>query len=482
MMPGLQALHAAVGTAAVAVGLAIIAAGALQNLLYLVQFTISFVALRARPPVPDRREVWLQLSDSTIPISLLVPAFNEQATVVENIRSLLALTYPNFEIIVINDGSTDRTLGEMIGAFDLRPAARAFEEAVPHRPIRNIYRSSRHPQLMVVDKENGGKADALNAGINLARMPLVCAMDADSLLENDSLLRAVQPFADDPIQVLAVGGTIRVVNGCTVRAGQVVEVGLPGEPLALFQIVEYLRAFLMARLAWSRLNALMVISGAFGIFKRSAVVAVGGYSLGTVGEDIDLIVKIHRLIHERGINGEVRFVADPVCWTEVPVTLRQLGRQRRRWQRGALETFFTHFRMLGNPRYGAAGLVGFPYLFLADVLGPPLEVLGYLLIPLLWGTGLLGVEYLLAFLALTFVFGVCVSVGALILEELQLHRYPRPRDLALLTLVAVAENFGYRQINNLWRIAGYWQFLRGAKGWGLMERRGFGKGEGRRLP
>ena len=481
-MGDLQAFHAAIQPVAVVVATIVIVVGVLQNLLYLVQFAIAFVALRSRPPVPDRHEVWLQFNDSTVPISLLVPAFNEQETVVENVHSLLALSYPHFEIIVINDGSVDRTLTELIEAFALRPAGRAFEQAVPHQPIREIYRSTRYPQLIAIDKENGGKADALNAGINLARMPLVCAMDADSLLENDSLLRAVQPFAEDPVQVLAVGGTIRVANGCTVKAGQVVEVGLPREPLALFQIVEYLRAFLMARLAWSHLDALMLISGAFGIFKRSAVLAVGGYSHGTVGEDIELIVKIHRLIHERGIKGEIRFIADPVCWTEVPVTLRQLGRQRRRWQRGALETFFKHIRMLGNPRYGAAGLVGYPYLFLSDVLGPPLEVAGYVLIPLLWAVGVLSIDYLLAFLALTFVFGVFVSVGALILGELQLYRYPRPADLALLALIAVVENFGYRQINNLWRIAGYWQFLRGAKGWGMMERRGFGKGAGRPSP
>ncbi len=481
-MPDLQTFYAAIHPVAVVVAIAVIVVGVLQNFMYLVQFAISFFALKTRRPVPDRREMWLQFNDSTVPISLLVPAFNEQATVVENIRSLLALSYPQFEIIVINDGSTDRTLDELIGAFALHPTVRAFEAAVPHRPIREIYRSSRFPQLIAIDKENGGKADALNAGINMARMPLVCAMDADSLLENDALLRAVQPFAEDPTQVLAVGGTIRVVNGCAVRAGQVVEVGLPGQLLVLFQIIEYLRAFLMARLAWSHLDALMLISGAFGIFKRSAVVAVGGYSHGTVGEDIEIIVKIHRLIHERGIDGEVRFIPDPVCWTEVPSTLRQLGRQRRRWQRGALETFFKHIRLLGNPRYGTVGLIGFPYLLLSDVLGPPLEVIGYALIPLLWATGILDVDYLLAFLALTFVFGVFVSIGALILEELQLHHYPRARDLALLTLIAVAENFGYRQINNLWRVAGYWQFLRGAKGWGTMERRGFSKGAGRRSP
>lgn len=474
-MTDLQTIYAVISPTAVVIAIVVIASSAVQNLMYLVQLVIAFFALRARPPIPNRREVWLQLSDSTMPISLLVPAFNEAMGVVENVRSLLALTYPNFEIILINDGSTDGTLDALIDAFDMVPVVRAFETAVPHQRVREIYGSPRYPKLIVVDKDNGGKADALNAGINLARMPLICAIDADSLLENDSLLRAVQPFAEDPTNVLAVGGTIRIVNGCTVHAGRVTAVGLPHNLLALFQVVEYLRAFLMARLAWSHLDALMLISGAFGIFKRSAVLAVGGYSLGTVGEDVEIIVKIHRLIHERGIKGEVRFVPDPVCWTEVPETLRVLGRQRRRWQRGSLETFFKHIRMLGNPRYGMAGLVGFPYIFISDVLGPLLEVFGYFLIPLLWGVGILDWDYFLAFLALTFVFGVFISVGSLILEELELHRYPRPIDLVKLTVIAVAENFGYRQINNLWRLAGYWQFLRGAEGWGRMERRGFGK-------
>lgn len=466
-------LRDVIQTAALIVAIGILASGVIQNLLYAAQLAIAFVALRNRPPIPDRREVWIQFSESTMPVSLLVPAFNEEASVVENVRSILALSYPNFEVVVVNDGSTDATLARLVAAFDLQPVTRVYEEAVPHRPIRGVFGSPRFPKLVVVDKENGGKADALNAGINLARMPLFCAIDADSLLETDSLLRAVQPLTEDPANVLAVGGTIRIVNGCTVRDGRVAEIALPRRPLPMFQIVEYLRAFLMARLAWSRLDALMLISGAFGIFRRNAAIAVGGYSHGTVGEDIEIIVKIHRLIHEKGIDGEVRFVPDPVCWTEVPSTLRILGRQRRRWQRGSLETFFKHIRMLGNPRYGAAGMIGFPYILLSDVLGPPLEVLGYVLIPLLWGLGILSWGFFAAFLALTFVFGVFISVGSLALEELELHRYPRAWDLVLLTLAAVAENFGYRQINNFWRIAGYWQFLRGAKAWGSMERRGF---------
>jgi len=471
-----QALYAAAQPVIFALAVAIVVATAINNAVYVLQLAVAFIALRRRPPISDRREVWAQYSEATMPISILVPAYNEEASVVESVRALLALSYPNFEVVVVNDGSKDGTLDALIDAFGLEPVFRVYDTAVSHRPIRGLYGSPRYPKLLVVDKENGGKADALNAGINLARMPLFCAIDADSLLENDALLRAVQPFAEDPVDVLAVGGNIRIANGCKVRAGQLLEVGLPRNPLALFQVVEYLRAFLMARLAWSHMNALLIISGAFGIFKRGAAIDVGGYSHGTVGEDIEIIVKIRRLIAERKIRGEVRFVPDPVCWTEAPETLRVLGRQRRRWQRGSLETFFKHMRMTANPRYGPAGLIGFPYLLLSDVLGPVLEVVGYLLIPLFWAAGVLSLDFFLAYIALTFVFGVFISVGSLVLEELQLHRYPRPRDLLLLTLVAVAENFGYRQLNNFWRIFGTWEFLRRTEGWGKMERRGFTKG------
>ena len=445
----------------------------LQNLLYMLQLILAFNVLRRWRLVPNPARAWRQLSETSLPISLLVPAYNEEATVVANVRSMLALHYPRFEIIVVNDGSSDGTLQTLIDNYDLRPTVRVYEEEVPHRPIRALYGSPSYPNLIVVDKENGGKADALNAGINLSRLPMFCVVDADSILEADSLLRAVQPFSDDPDRVVAVGGTIRIANGSVVHGGRVVSMGLPYALLPLFQIVEYLRAFLMARLAWSEFNSLLLISGAFGIFKRGAVVDVGGYSHGTVGEDMEIIVKLHRYMREQGREYVIRFVPDPVCWTEAPETLGILGHQRRRWQRGALESFFKHIRMLFNPRYGVVGLVGFPFVLLLDVIGPPIELLGYLVIPLSWHFGFLSMEFFAAYLALTFAWGVTISVGALLLEEMELKRFPKARHLALLGLVAVLENFGYRQINNLWRAAGYWQFLRGSKEWGRMTRAGF---------
>lgn len=203
------------------------------------------------------------------------------------------------------------------------------------------------------------------------------------------------------------------------------------------------------------------------------MVEVGGYSHGTVGEDFELVMKLHRHLRAKGEDYVVKFIPEPVCWTEAPESWTVLGRQRSRWQRGALETFFKHSDMIGRPRYGRIGTLGMGHVFIVDVLGPPVEVMGYILVPLLWTLGLLSVDYLLAYLALTFVFGVFISVGALILEEIELQRVPRLVDLALLTLVAVVENFGYRQVSNFWRVRGLWQYLRGQQGWGTMTRVGF---------
>ncbi|MEJ0065041.1 MAG: glycosyltransferase family 2 protein [Caulobacteraceae bacterium] len=326
---------------------------------------------------------WQRYAKAAPPIALLAPAYNEALTVVESVRSLLSIRYPDFEIVVINDGSIDQTLQILIDTFQLElTQSRDYDLVVEHRPIRGLYVTRLHPRLLVIDKENGGKADALNAGINLATAPVVCSMDADSVLEPDSLLRAVQPFLEDPQRVIAVGGTIRVANGCDIADGRIVKIGAPRNLLALMQTVEYLRAFLMARLAWSQIDALTIISGAFGLFRRQAVLEVGGYAHGTVGEDMELVVRLHRHFRDAKKPYRIAFVPEPVCWTEAPESLKVLSRQRARWHRGALETFGRHRAMAFNPKYGAVGMVGFGWIVLSDVIGPPTEMLGYVLIPI----------------------------------------------------------------------------------------------------
>lgn len=454
------------------VGLVIVV-GVTQNAISLIQLLVATHAMRRKSETENSETLWQQRAPSAPPISMIAPAYNESASIVESTRSMLSIRYPHCEVLVVNDGSKDDTLQKLIDNFALRPSARDFETITPHKPIRQIYQSRKYPNLIVIDKENGGKADALNAGINICRSPLFCSVDADSMLEADALLHAVQPFLSKPDTVIAVGGTIRVANGCRVRGGKVVSVGLPRDLLPMLQTVEYTRAFLIARVAMSELGVLTMISGAFGIFSRPAAIAVGGYDTNTVGEDYELVMRMHRYHQEQSIPYEIVTVAEPVCWTEAPNTLRVLSRQRKRWQRGSLETFFRHIRMLGNPRYGRIGMLGMPFSLLVDVLGPPVEVLGYLLVPVLWISGLLNPDFAVAFLALTFVFGVFISAGSLALEEISLHRIPKAKDLLRLIFGIFIENFGYRQLNNIWRIQGWWEFLRKKKSWGEMTRTGF---------
>ena len=408
------------------------------------------------------------------PVTLVAPAYNEEATCVQSVRALLALEYPSFEVLVVNDGSTDATLNRLREAFDLKPASRFRTARIPTEPVHQAWRSRNHPNLWVLDKENGGKADALNAGINYARTPLFCAMDADTLLERDALIRLTRPFMED-VSLVAGGGIIRIANGCTIESGAVQEVRLPDSLLARFQVLEYLRAFLGGRLGWDAIGATLIISGAFGVFKRSAVVAVGGYHTDTVGEDMELVVRLHRHFQEKGEPYRIRYVPDPVAWTECPESLRVLGRQRDRWQRGLIESLTRNLRMLGNPRYGRVGLIAFPYYFFLEMLGPIIEFGGYLAFAFAVVTGRASDLYVVTFLALAVMFGVTISIAAVGLEELTFRRYPRLRDLFHLFGLAVIENFGYRQLITFWRFRGVISKLRRVESWGTMERKGFEK-------
>lgn len=460
--------------AATGLGWFIFGTAIVQYVIYTAQTVMAFFELRrVRRSESGSLGDWMIGAKSIPGISLLVPAYNEEKTIVENIRSLLTLRYPRYEIIVVNDGSKDGTAQAVITALGLQKTELHRPHIAPCKAIRGIYRHANYPNLLFIDKENGGKSDALNAAMNYARYPLACGVDADSLLDHNSLLRAARPFVEHPRALVAVGGTIRIANGSEVHGGKVVNEGVPRSWLPLFQIVEYLRAFLIARMAYSRLNTVSIISGAFGLFKRSAVLAVGGYTHGTVGEDMELIVKLHRHYRDRGEPYQILFVPDPVCWTEAPESLQILRRQRTRWQRGLCEVLRMHSDMLFNPHYGRVGLIGLPMFFLFDVIGPFLDIAGLLLIPLFWWFNALSLDFMVAYFSVVVAYGVCLSMMALVLGEIALFRTTRKRDIVLLAAAAVLENFGYRQLNIWWRIEGLWQYMRGKQGWGEMTRVGF---------
>jgi cellulose synthase/poly-beta-1,6-N-acetylglucosamine synthase-like glycosyltransferase len=411
-------------------------------------------------------------SPFTPPVSVLLPAFNEEAGIVSSVRSLLDLRYPRHEVIVVNDGSTDRTLRRLREAFELVPARVAMRTRIATSPVRAAYVSRRHPNLWVLDKENGGKADALNAAVNAASYAHLCAIDADAVLDEESLLRIIEPFLDDPQLVAAAGGIVRIANGCVIEAGRLVEFRLPRSSIARFQVLEYFRAFLIGRIAFDSINAVLIISGAFGLFRRALIEAVGGYARDTVGEDVELVARLHRYLRERGEDYRIRFVPDPVCWSEAPEDVATLGRQRRRWQRGLGETLWRHRSRILNPRAGALGLVTMPYFLLFEFLGAVVEVLGIPVVLAAWFMGVLSVWFFLTFLALSILLSVLISIAAILLEEYAVQRHKRPADLAGLVLYGLLENFGYRQMTAFFRCRGVVDLVRGRREWGEMQRRG----------
>jgi cellulose synthase/poly-beta-1,6-N-acetylglucosamine synthase-like glycosyltransferase len=408
-------------------------------------------------------------------ISLVVPAYNEEAGIVESVRSLLAIRYPRLEVIVVNDGSSDGTLSRLQEEFDLVPVRKALRSSVATKPVKRTFVSRRHRELVVVDKENGGKADSQNAALSVARMPYVCVIDADALIEEEALLQVARPLLDDPEAVVATGGIVRIANGCAIDHGRVVEVRLPQSRLATLQVVEYFRAFLIGRVGWSRANALLIISGAFGLFRRSLLEEVGGWWTDTVGEDVELVVRLHRHLRRRGEVYRITFVAGPVCWTEAPEDLGALGRQRRRWHRGLGQTLWRHRGLVGNPRYGALGLLALPYFTVFEFFGPLIEIVGAPLTFALWLDGRLSRLFLVAFLIVAFLLGILLSVAALALEEFSFRRHPQGREVARLVAFAIVENVGYRQLNDLWRALAFVDLARRKQSWGEQRRRGIGR-------
>lgn len=448
----------------------------LINVSYFLLLVLSYFAvLKYRRQV--QFEQWRRVIQSplTLGVSVLAPAFNEEATIQESVKSLLMLEYPKFEVIVVNDGSTDGTMGILKTEFELHPIPIDLDLKLPCQEIQAVYRSSEYPSLIVVDKTNGGKADALNAGTNVANHPLICAIDADSLIEGGALLKVTRPFLEKPETTVAVGGIVRVANGCDITAGRVNRVGLATKYLPMMQTVEYLRAFLFGRAGWSALNSLLIISGAFGVFRKDVVIAVGGYRVGSVGEDMELVVRMHRYLREKSQKYQMYFLPDPVCWTEVPESLTQLGRQRNRWQRGLIDSLMVHKTMLFKPKYGAIGLIGMPYFFIFEMFSPLVELAGLTLVAVSFALGIVDLKFFGLFVAVAILFGASLTTGTVLLEELSFRRYPRISDLLIMIAAGFVENLGYRQLNMWWRAKGCLDYLKGNTAWGKMERRGFSK-------
>jgi cellulose synthase/poly-beta-1,6-N-acetylglucosamine synthase-like glycosyltransferase len=445
-----------------------------SNLSYLVMLIVALKTTAAHQRrLQSYRLDWFKASPLAPPITMIVPAHNEENSIRVAVRNLLELNYPELEIIVVNDGSEDRTLDEMREEFRLRPVRTVYIPEAKCAPVRGLYRSELDGRLLIIDKESGGsKADAVNAGLNAATSPYVCVVDADSVLERDALLRIMVPIMADPKRVVAVGGIIRVLNGSVIEGGHLKRVRLPRNSIEVIQVIEYLRAFLIGREAWGQGNMLMIISGAFGVFRTDLVRAVGGYRSRAIGEDFDLVARLHRHLLEKRVGYHIDFVPDPMCWTEVPSDLRSLARQRARWQKGLLDVLWPNRDMLFRPRYGRIGFLALPHLWLFELFAPILEITGIATIVLAACLGVLSRQFFLQFLLFGYAFATVISIGAVLQEEVTYKRYNDWQDVVRLVSYCFLEHFPYRQLHMIWRLQGLWQYLRGDLSWKPLKRKG----------
>ena len=411
------------------------------------------------------------------PISVIIPAYNEEVGIVDSVHSLLSLHYPEVEIIIVNDGSTDRTQELVIEHFQMNKIEKVIKMEIPTNDIIQIYQSQIHPNCILVEKENGGKADALNVGINISKYPYFCSVDGDSILERKSLLRVMKPIASSNGEVIAAGGNVQIANGMNMQLGSVLETNLTKKYLVVMQVIEYLRAFLIGRIAFSRFNLMLIISGAFSVFSKKWVVEAGGYAKGTIGEDMELVVKLHRLIREKKENKRIEFVSHPVCWTEAPEKMSVLRRQRRRWHQGLLESLWKHKRMTFNPKYGGIGLISFPYFLLIECLGPIIELGGYIYIVVAFSLGDIYYEIAILLLLAFVLYGVIYSIMAVLFEVWSKNKMYKIADLLRLVLLSFTEIFWYRPITLFWRCEGLFNFLMKKREWGKMERKGIASKE-----
>jgi cellulose synthase/poly-beta-1,6-N-acetylglucosamine synthase-like glycosyltransferase len=418
-----------------------------------------------------RRVEDLLASGAAPPVSIVVPAFNEEAGIIESVRSMQMVRYPKFEIIVVNDGSTDRTLERLVETFGMVPVTMPYRNDIETQPVRAVYQATLPVPLTVVDKVNGGKADALNAGTNIAQYPYVLLADADIVLDDHCVLNAMRHVMEDRVRTVAVGGNIRPANGSQIASGRVVEPRIPSRIIERVQLLEYLRSFVASRPAWSRLNSLVLISGALGLFHRDTIAAVGGMAVGHVGEDLDLTLRLHRYMRSTGIPYRIVYAPDCVGWTEVPSTASVLRRQRIRWHRGLLRAVRDHWDVLFRPRYGAVGMVGWPSFVLVEFAAPVIEFIGWFVVPVAYLTGNLDPVIALSLMGIAFFVGAINSLVTLYLDE-AFGYFNSPTEAAHLISLTFLENLGWRQRTVWWRVRAL--FGRDRRRWGDMTRVGVG--------
>ena len=412
-------------------------------------------------------------------ITVVAPAYNEGLSIIDGVHSLLSLNYPKFEVVIINDGSTDHTLQKLIDEFQLEAIEYAYNEQIVTQPVKQIYRSANPAffNLLIVDKVNGkSKADASNAGINVSSYPYFLCTDVDCIIHKDTLLKLIKPFIEEKTKVIATGAAIRISNSCDIKNGFMVKVKVPKGYLPLFQELEYIRAFLLGRMAWSKMNALMLVSGGLGMFDKEIAINAGGYDPKSFGEDMELITRMRIYMHNLKEKYLIKYIPESLCWTEVPANLKVFGSQRTRWSRGLAQNLWVHKKIMFNPKYGIFGMISFPYWLFFEWLAPIIEATGIIYYLYVVITGQINWEYAIILLIYVYTFSVMITIMAVLWDELTHKQYSSKMEVFKLCCAALVEPILYHPLVVFFALKGdFYSLLGKPMAWGNMQRAGFKK-------
>ncbi|HTJ11084.1 MAG TPA: glycosyltransferase [Dinghuibacter sp.] len=454
--------------------------GVILLIIYALLAIMSFVAIKIYRRRSSLASYENMLGSPLTPgISVIAPAYNEGLSIIQNVRSLLTLNYPKFEVVLVNDGSTDNSLLQLIEAFEMEKVDYAYSIKIRCQKIKGVYKSrnSAYSRLIVIDKVNGkSKADASNAGINVASYDYFVCTDVDCILSKDTLLKLIKPVTEEPSKrVIAAGATLRIANSCDIEEGVILRMRPPRKLLPRFQEMEYIRAFVLGKMGWSLINCVPNVSGGLGLFDKEVAIKAGGYDAQSFGEDMELMVRMSRYAYDNQIDYAIRYIPETLCWTEAPNTVKIFMRQRTRWARGLAQLMYAHKGMLFNPRYGKAGWVLMPYNFFFELLAPLVELTGIVYYIVQLCRGEINPEYAILLLVFVYMYSIMITTIAILWDQLAFRHYKSFREVLLLCTTPFLEFLLYHPMIVLFSIRGYYYFLTGKKhSWGNMQRQGFG--------
>lgn len=418
----------------------------------LIQTVIGCFCILLRFREIPAEDVFRIMRSNSLPLmTFVVPAYNEEKDIVHTVKNMLSLSYRYKRLIVVNDGSKDRTFELLKTQFGLKEIPPSYPGKLPTGPIRGFYASDEFPELLVIDKINAGKADALNCGLNACTGEIVVCADADTLVDDSALNQLIRPFLVYP-DTVAAHASIGNVNGCTIGENRILKYNFPQKLLLGYQVLDFMKGFLVERLGQSWTKGGLVIPGNFGMFNLNAILEIGGYDRTSIIEDTEVITRMHKYYLDRNKPYRITYISDIVAWTEAPETIKMLRRQRLRWYKGTTQNIWQYRSMWFNPKYRSIGLFVCP-MTVFEKIAPLIELSGFVILGLaaLRTNVDVGLVFILA--AISWAFGTILVFIALVIEFVAYETYNTWTDFFRMMKCTLLYTL-YHYLLLIWRVEG----------------------------